>query len=303
MMPDSGGVGGAAAAVGAPAGAPPADAAAADGVAAAAEPPTAAAPLAPGASPPPGVAGRDAAALATGESVSPSPPRTDVGVVRGTAEKPFPGGCPAWAAGPVPVAGAVAAALPFKSAASSGGTNGVAVVPVIASTVGCVAGSADPPAPRPDRCDAASSRRLRRQAAGTDATAVAARHVVVRHPATVMTPSPSRATATTPPSRCTHHPPAVCEPETAHKDTTTARRSLRCRHAVTRARAPTQEQSTEQQKKNTNQWRLRPRWRTGPGRDTPQVRAAGATNAATGVKGGRVKGHPVAQRGGAGGGR
>lgn len=302
IMPDSGGVAGAAAAAGAPAGAPPADAAAAAGVAATAEPPTAAAPLAPGgngASPPSAAAGRDAAEPATGESVSPSPPRTDVGVVRGTAERPFPGGCPAWAAGPVPVAGAVAAALPFKSAASSGGTNGVAVVPVIASAVGCVAASGDPPAPRPRRRDAASSRRLRRQPAGTDATAVAARHVVVHHPATVTTRSHSND-----PSLPLHPPPPPpCVNPRRHKDTTTASQPLRCRHAVTRARAPTKEQEHRANKKNTNQWRLRPRWRAGPGRDTPQVRAAGATNAATGVKGGGVEGHPVAQRSGAGGGR
>lgn len=142
MMPASGGVAGAAAAATcAPICAPicaPADAGKAGGVAAAAEP-LAGAPLAlEGESLPSAAASRDAGELATGESLSPFPPSTDVGVVRGTKERPFPGGCPAWGAA---AAAGAAAALPFKSAASSGGTKGVAVVPVIASAVGCVAGS------------------------------------------------------------------------------------------------------------------------------------------------------------------
>jgi len=93
------------------------------------------------AAPLPSAAGGETGEAATGESLRPSPPRTDVGVVSGTAGILFPGGRPDFRAAPLPVG-----AVPFSNDASRGGTTGV--VPVIAAS-GKRPGRTrtDPPAP------------------------------------------------------------------------------------------------------------------------------------------------------------
>ena len=114
------------------------------GAAALAEPPPAE-PLAPAPAPAessPSAAGGETGEAATGESLRPSPPRTDVGVVSGTAGILFPGGRPDLRAAPLPVG-----AVPFSNDASRGGTTGV--VPVIAaSSERQGSTSTDPPAPQ-----------------------------------------------------------------------------------------------------------------------------------------------------------
>lgn len=248
MIPDIGGVAGAAAA--AATGTPtcaPGDAGAGGCVVAAAEPP-AGAPLAPNGEPPlSAAAGRGAGEPATGESLSPSPPSTDVGVVRGTADRPFPGGCPA--CGAAAAAGA-AAALPFKSAASSGGTKGVAVVPVIASAVGCVAGSVPSrAAPPPTRCGVVAPSLT---AASTGCRCHSRCCCPPRRPPPTHDRNDTGPQLPPPPGCCcTHPPPSPCatSPDGVHTKTTTASRlPPRRRVAATRVRLATKGQRTEQAK-------------------------------------------------------